>query len=220
MATYRQGGVFGRIPRAGRPDFSMVFRANQILRLTDEITGAFRGGRFQRALEAAHTEAAQNIQKVSAQQLRTRKSRRPQVRTPLLGDDHEPGALEEAILHEKNRFVNASGFKVGIPAWLDQSPAEKYWRQIEQGAPERAAPGFFYGFNKDGRSMRSRANPRRAGLDARFLQGRGPMTRLGPFPAYRYGAAGATFGRFQNMLPIYSKHLLSYGFPVPLRRKG
>lgn len=54
------------------------------------------------------------------------------------------GALEKALVNEKNRVVTVAGFGVGNPDWLDSTEARPYWRQVEEGAKrERLVEGLF-----------------------------------------------------------------------------
>lgn len=115
---------FGR-PGIGEDLLSVNFNARNVLRLTDTITGKFRGGAFQRAISQTNEDAAVKIQvgmvKALREKIKRDRTQRPGKR------------LEVALLHENNREVTASGFTVLRPSWMDRSPAALYWRQIEYG---------------------------------------------------------------------------------------
>lgn len=173
---------FGSVGGSGLQIRSVTFNANNFIRLTDAITGKFLGGQFQKALAEAHEAMAIRVQQGSAKHVQrsispTRKQR---------GGER----LATSLLDDRNRRVTASGFKVHVESWLDESPAAKYYRRIEEGDPHEFITygvlftddfAKFYGPRRDMRSHMRMPQFQR--------QGSG-IIRVGPFPAFQYVRAG------------------------------
>lgn len=224
----------GRLGQVGLgEDFSVRYdiRDGGLVRLTDKITGAFRGGAFQLALASVHEAAAIKIQEGMVKRLdeEVKKTGRYQQRGGY--------RLQAALTDERNREVTASSFLVGRSGWLDQSEAKLYWRQIEEGNPMQYLwTGFFtndfgrmFGpWSPDGHTAQSALRSRRSGNNnlysrpqpegykhGRFpQQSRGVAVRVGPFPAYEYSRGGAAVFRRYPWKKQYQKVLDSLGLTL------
>jgi hypothetical protein len=193
-----------------------TFQAQALLRQLATLRRQFGAGLVS-AITAAHTDAAERVQERMAEELEQRVAANGRPQT--FRDDHESGTLPMAVRHPKNRIVTFSGFTVGVPEWLDQSPARLYWRQVEQGGPERETRGLFY---LPGAPVA--ADPTLNKWHGRFrdygLGSRAPRARIGPFPAYRYLETGARFGAAMSMRPIYETRLKAIGLSFSSVARG
>lgn len=187
------------------------FDASEILHLIDRTTGSFRGGGFQRALASANAQAAKVVQEGMAKELDRQIGAREQ----------RPGnRLRRSILNDRNVDVLANTFSVGLPSWMDQSPAALYWRRIEEGDPQTFTarilftnnavdsvgygPPFARPESGGGTHMRMPQFRRRGVL----VQG------IGPFPAYEYSRGGfAAFARV-DMADLYQRELRAVGIEL------
>lgn len=131
---------FGQSSNRGDANIQVRVDAGELLHLIDRETGRFRRKGFQQALADVHVEAAQVVQKGMAAELDAKVGRtgtygyRPQ----------RPGRrLQTSLLNDQNREVFANTFTVGIPHWLDRSPAALYWRQIEEGTAGYSTNALF-----------------------------------------------------------------------------
>lgn len=231
----------GKVPKnqlffPTRPGSVQVrFEANRIIRLTDEITGAFRDGVFYAALARVHERAALKVAEgmVESLQKSVRATGRPQRGSK---------ALELSLLHENNRIYTASTFLVGVEKWLSRSPAKLYYRRIEEGDAKtfNSAPGTLFTtdfgnwsgpWRAGGRSSQSMARHQRSGgrtkLESRGMPGGYPHMRMiqrmgkggqilgvGPYPAYQYSAGGQKVMRALPMADLYRTELAAHGIPV------
>lgn len=214
---------FGRVG-IGEPGFSVVFNTNSLIRLTDSVTGQFREGtgNFQRALSEANDKAALKVAEAMVESLQrsVKATGRKQRGT---------NNLAEAILHINNRDVTASSFIVGRPSWLDRSPAELYWRRIEEGDQTTFDSEILF-TNLDGKSYAPWTpggggnSPGRFGISRpmppgykhmRMPQHRGVFVQnIGPFPAYHYSAAGLKALQRLQMKQRYKAELSHYGIEL------
>lgn len=202
--SFRRTGGQGEI-------LSVRFQANSLLRLTDQITGALRGGGFNKALAAVHEKAAIEVQEGMVRELnkRVRETGRPQ---------REGKRLETALLDPQNREVTANGYWVLRRSWMDRSPAELYWRRIEEGDASTFSSqilfttnfGKFYGpFSPGGgRATQGRQQSRQVGGQSgyphmrmiQWMPNGAWVTGIGPFPAYRFTDGGKrAFEAFDHM---------------------
>lgn len=201
--TARFGGV-----GTGQEGMSVRFEANSVLHLVDQVTGYFRGGPFQRAVERAHIAMAQEIQIGMANKLDDEMAghspRRPQ----------RPGErLKSAILDGRNVELTASGFLVGRPAWYDESSAELYWRSIERGLGGYTTTAVFTNdfatFSRPGQS---------GGPHMRMPQfgKRATPVEVKAFPGYQFHKGGMdVFDRLDIV-----GHYVAMGVPLSAVRSG
>lgn len=136
MAGYKGTGVrFGGIPKGAGlfVDSNLAREADRISRTQGQFTT-----NAQEALTDAHYKMARIMQQyqVDALQDSIEDTGRPQ-RT-------NKGRLRRSILDERNTILRANGWAVGIPAWLNQSPAGAYWRVIEEGTGPYDTDGLFF----------------------------------------------------------------------------
>lgn len=189
-------GRFGK-PAAGDL-LTVSFDARYLVRLTDATTRRFKVG-LQGQLARAHQKIAQKMLEAVADKLSESM------------DDHYPhrpqregNRLRTSILAEENRSVTATGFAVGFEKWMNESPAELYWRGIEKGIGAYETRGFFTDEWPGGKLY----GPGRGGPHMRMPQFRdefvtkGGHTMMAPklsvkaFPGYNYFAElPVAFGR-------------------------
>lgn len=208
----------------GRRGFTVTFKANKLIRLTDSVSNKFVGGAFQTALSEVHERVADDVQHGMVQRLEEKVAATGRVQR---GDER----LRNSLLDERNRDVSASMFTVGRPMWLDKSPAAVYWRRIEEGDTQTfdTVGGAFFtsGF---GRGSFQVANPALKGLGAGG-KGKGAMRMpqrqalaprildVGPYPAYKYTLGGKK--RFDNtdMAALYRTALSTRGIDMARHKK-
>ena len=200
-------------PGIGVPGFSVNVDIRSLVRLVDKVTYQFRGGAFNRAIARANEEAAVKIKEGMAAALDAEVASNP-IQRP-----QRPGKrLRNSLLHYNNHEVHVGGFTVGRPTWLDRSPAEEYWRQIEYGNVAREVNVLFTndgskwvgpwspggGKNKQPPEgyPHMRVNQKAAG---------GVPVSLGPFPAYEYTKGGARVARAMDWRALYRRHLAAEG---------
>jgi hypothetical protein len=129
----------------GQPGLTWRFDMDPLIRQLGGFRFIFgpQGGPFRVALKDSHLEMAERVNARQALELRRSVN---QTGRPQRKERH----LENALVHDKNRFATPRGFATGFPAWLDESPARRYWRRIEEGGPNPMASqgriiGFFWG---------------------------------------------------------------------------
>lgn len=106
--------------------------AQQINRSIHRLNGQFaRGaqGAVQRAHQRMAVRGTENQYRILEEEVSARATRYP-------GSNRSTRHLRRAVRSEGNRrglgrWVN--GFEVGLPEFLDTTPAAPYWRQVEQG---------------------------------------------------------------------------------------
>lgn len=196
--------------RIGKPGFTVSFRANELLILVDRTTQKFRSDTsdFQKALKAAHEQAAQHVAEGMRDELlrRVEKRGRPQRSTRF---------LERAIMDKDNRRITASQFAVGLPKYLDSTAARKYWRRVEEGAPKATintqimfTTTFMKGdWWRPSRSMLNLRMPQHIRYGAK-------VESVGPWPDYRYSRGGKQAFQNMDMLKVYDSHLAVYNIPL------
>lgn len=208
---------FGSIA-VGDEFLSVRFDAKVLIRLADR-TGKSFGPGFREALAGVHERVAIKIQEAMVEELK---------RKVHDTGRHQRGSnyLEIALAAEGNRDWNARHFTVLRPAFMDRSPAELYWRQIEFGNT-REYQGYVLFSNGGGKAY----GPWREG-GQRKLWGRqieqppgykhsklimtrygkgGWSSSIGPFPAYHYTRGGIRAMRSISMKAEYSKALSRIG---------
>lgn len=230
MATTSRFGQVG----PGTEGFSvrMDLRGrSDIIALVDRVTHNFRGGTFQQTVASVNERAAIQVQEAMVVELRhrIRQTRRLQTRGER---------LELSLLDERNRDVTASSMIVGRESWLDESPAQLYWRQIDEGNPmEYDWRAFFtndfnnfYGpWSSGGTERQSQLRHTRSGGATKLYSRKAPpgykhsrmpqsstgvAMNVGPFPAYRYSAAGAKALRRFPFKAEYQKALANVGLSL------
>jgi hypothetical protein len=186
------------------------------LSIVDQLTGAFRSGAVYRALGTVNEKLAIQMQEAMASSL--------DKQVKATGRQQRGGErLKGSILHEFNREVFANNFRVGIPAWMDRSPAKTYWRRIEEGDAatfnshilftNNISGGKRYGPYSSGGVSRGRAEDAPPGYKhMRMPQHKGPfILGIGPYPAYRYQEAS---------LPVYRRANLASRYDAELKKVG
>lgn len=199
--------------------FSARFNAREHIHLVDQVTGFFRGGGFNRGLAEAHENMAEQVQERAVEILRRRVA---QTGRPQLSESPRPGReanrLETSILNEYNRFASASGFLVGRPDWLEQSPAALYYRIIEEGGTPYVTSGFFFAPGGKAELPSSARDAIKLHQTAR-TSGK-PFTFLvAGTPAYQMheGAGEWWADQRQLIFSVYNDVLNRHGLPVPLK---
>lgn len=159
--------------------------------LVNKLTKVFQGGEFRHIVADVNDRAAQAVQYGMASQLvkDTAKRGRPQ---------RDDARLEASLLDENNRRVATNGFVVGIPSWLEQSPAALYWRGIEEGIPGYVPRNRILFKGPGGKA----SGPSGSTLNffmKQGLRGRGATIEfIHEFPGYHYSRGGrAAYGRYQ-----------------------
>lgn len=196
------------------------FNASEHIRLTQQITGYFQPAAFYRKVALAHVDMAELVQEraVEILQERVAATGRPQLEdAPRPG--REANRLETSILHEQNREVTASGWTVGRPGWLEESPAALYWRLIEEGGTAYRTFGFFY--PPGGKAELPGAQRTAIMLGQTLNTSRKPFPFLvAATPAYHMMEQAGQWFRTQRGLAasIYQKHFGDS--PAPLRGTG
>lgn len=209
---------------------SVRFQANSMIQLTERMTGYFRGGEFQRVLADVHTTAAMKIQQGMVDVLQRKIKDRPGGMRP----QREGARLETALLDERNRDVSASGYWVLRRSWMDESPAELYWRRIEEGDPKTFDSYILFTtdfqtfvgpYSPGGQSStqgRQRARAKGPGhYDAqgyphmRMPQHAGAFVRdIGPFPAHQFTEGGRRAMEQFDILGAYERGLKAIGLSL------
>lgn len=203
---------------------STRFDAGSMIRLVDRTRRSFGPG-FHTALADAHERVAVKIQVAMVEALK--RSIQETGRNQRQGN-----RLEMSLMDERNREVTASNFTVLLPSWMNRSPAELYWRQIEEGS-NRVYQGYILFANGSrggggGLSARGKAyGPYRPG-GQRASNGRsqaappgykhsslimttygrgGWSSSIGPFPAYHYTRGGTKAMHNTSMRVEYTRAL-------------
>lgn len=211
--------------RFGRPivggDLTFRFEARQMIALTDRERKKFFGGEFQRAMRAAHTTAAEIAAEGMVDKLDAEVAATGRTQDSRKGQGER---LRDVLVDARNFDITASGFAVGRPAWLDESPAAKYWRQIEQGNPNSYLTQGGALFTNDFSSWHMPSTDRtHARMPQMFKLGRvglragrplGPTFWYGPFPEYRYSRGAGQAMRRLDMIAVYRKVLDPIGIDV------
>lgn len=199
-------------PQVGDPSFTVQWRIGGL-----HPGSLFRGHAFLAAVEEAHHTMAERVQEDAVAILRERVAAtgRPQLEdAPREG--REANRLQRSLLDPENAFSSPAGFGVGIPAWLDRSPAALYWRIIEEGGQGYTTRGLF--FPPGAPVPGSPAEPPRpysksAIMFAQFP--RGIATHIGATPAYRMlNVARRHFLARQWYYDVYQDKVAARGFPL------
>lgn len=225
MATsYR----LGKIPRSGfgpGKGISTKFRANEWLRLSDEVLG-FWSNEFYRAVAEANEAMAIKVQEGMVEKLRAGVGR---LGRPQRGGER----LAMSLMHEENRLVTSSGFLVGREAWLNQSPARMYWRGIESGIGSYYTKALFFGpeseytwskMNRKGEVVEYTTEyvpPMRSmyRMNERMPQHRGFDVRISAFAGHNYMSGGRE--AFERLQPydFYDRAFSQYGMRLQPNQK-
>lgn len=191
-------------------------RNEGVRRLTDKITGHFRGGEFQWAMGQTNEDAAYEIQNAMLKKLNSeiKATGRAQRGTQY---------LVKAVASLEFRRVTVNGFVVGPSDYLENSKVRLYYRRIDDGDTRtmsgkilfsNGGGGKLYGPWTDGKGERTQP----PGYKHAFMPmglGRGvQVDDIGPWPAYRYSAAGIKVYRRMNMARRYKKALDMVGIPM------
>jgi hypothetical protein len=249
MAKRRPGDLF----RGGAVD--MQFEASAFLRNVEAWRQRF-GRPLDQALRAAHTDMAIVVQQGQAERLRRNVARlgRPQKgggsvlsfggSSRLRSLARTDGTLANVLTADGNRNPTGAGFEVGIFAFLQASPARRYYRLIEDGMGSFWHAGYFFGGAKPGptpplRHMArtqvrfpSAVHPQRynyrkiaeANIRREVNQGatyltrasmRGPVAvQTKPFPGHRYSEGGVEAFRRLSLHHTYNDYLHTIGIRV------
>lgn len=218
---------FGRTRQGQGSIITVTFDSKRLLFLTDQVTGAFRNGKFQAAVSAANEQLADRVARGMVARLEERIDSRVGGNAAMGGRRPQRGTnhLEQSLMSEKNRFVSASQVKVGLPQWLNKSPAKRYWRRIEQGAPEMVIETTILFKTTGGKFVW----PSGGQLDPKLIRrpkGAEPMAKgqfrhsIGPFPAYHYAEGGQEAFARTSMVELYRVQLAKVGIPLESVLRG
>lgn len=198
-----------------------------------KVAQTFSSQAFDAVVTEVHDKAAIDIQKGMAEELDAKvgSTGRPQQNHTGPGG-HKSGALRLSLLDERNRFSDMTQMAVGLESWLDKSPAQNYWRSIEQGMGTWSGEATFsngytskrYGpWSPGGMSrnlagvMDSRNQP--PGYKHHRLWQSGPfVSDIGPYPAYRYSRGGARAFRQIQFGTRYKRAFARVGIELSLTK--
>lgn len=139
---YRAGSARLGQTASGRKGVSVTYDTRKLIALTDKITGQFRPntGSFQRALAEVNGKAAEVIARGMVEKLEEGIDR---------GGRKQRGTnwLSTSLLAEENKEWYANSIIVGKESWLEESPAQNYWRGIEEGIGSYTTQALFSAVN-------------------------------------------------------------------------